>query len=49
MRRVLAVFVVALVLPGVAWGHASLSGTSPPTQSRLDAPPRAVVSVSTSP
>ena len=43
MRRVLAVFVVALVLPGVAWGHASLSGTSPPTQSRLDAPPRAVV------
>ena len=43
MRRVLAAFVVALVLPGVAWGHASLAGTSPPTQSRLDAPPRAVV------
>lgn len=44
MRRLLPVAAaVALVLPGSALAHASLTGTTPPTQSRLDAPPRAVV------
>ena len=44
-RRLLAVFGrVALVLPGVAWGHAiALRHLASGTQSRLDAPPRAVV------
>jgi copper transport protein len=43
MRRLLAVAVLALAFPGAAFAHASLSSTTPPTQSRLDAPPRAVV------
>ncbi len=37
------VAVVLMVLPGAASAHASLSGTSPATQSRLDEAPRAVV------
>ena len=44
MRRlVLGVATVALALPGVAQAHATLAAATPPTQSRLDAPPRAVV------
>jgi copper transport protein len=44
MRRLLTVAATAaLVLPGSALAHASLTGTTPPTQSRLEAPPRAVV------
>jgi len=43
MRRVLVVMVAALALPTAASAHATLIGISPPTQSRLDAPPPAVV------
>ena len=43
MRRLFVVVVAALVFPGVASAHATLTGISPPTQSRLDAPPPAVV------
>ena len=43
MRRLLVVVIAALAVPGVASAHATLIGISPPTQSRLDAPPRAVV------
>ena len=44
MRRLVVLAgLAALVLPGAAYAHASLSGTLPPTQSRLDTAPRAVV------
>ena len=44
MRRfVLFAATVALALPGVAQAHATLTAATPPTQSRLDAPPKAVV------
>jgi len=43
MRRLLVVVITALAFPGIAAAHATLVGVSPPTQSRLDAPPRAVV------
>ena len=43
MRRLLLAAVAALAFPGAAAAHATLVGISPPTQSRLDAPPRAVV------
>ena len=43
MRRFLGVAITALVLPGVASAHATLTGTSPPTQSRVDMAPSAVV------
>jgi len=43
MSRLLAAAVVALAFPGAAFAHASIIGTSPATQSRLAAPPRAVV------
>ena len=43
MRRLLVVAVAVLAFPGVAAAHATLAGISPPTQSRLDVPPRAVV------
>lgn len=42
MRRTLvmgAALTAALVLPGIAAGHVTLSGASPSTQSRVDAPP----------
>ena len=42
-RRVLAVLAATLAFPGAAYGHANLTSASPVTQSRLDAPPRAVV------
>lgn len=42
MRQLLAVTIVALVLPGAASAHATLVGISPPTQSRLDRPPAAI-------
>ena len=43
MRRLLAVVVAALAFPGGAFAHASLTSTTPSTQSRVEAPPRAVV------
>ena len=44
MRRLLlAAVVAALAIPAVADAHATLAKVSPPTQSRLDAPPKAVV------
>lgn len=43
MRRLLVVVIAALAVPGVASAHATLTGTSPSTQSRMDTPPRAVV------
>jgi copper transport protein len=43
VRRLLAVAVVALALPGAAFAHASLTGTIPPTQSRIATAPRAIV------
>ena len=42
MRQLLAVAIVALVLPGAAAGHATLTGTSPATQARLEEAPAAV-------
>jgi copper transport protein len=42
-RLVALAALAALVLPAAASAHATLSGTSPPTQSRLDKAPRAVV------
>ncbi len=38
-----AIVVAALVLPGTAFAHATLTSTTPPTQSRLHAAPKAVV------
>jgi copper transport protein len=43
MRRLLLVGILALAFPGVAAAHATLIGISPPTQARLEVPPRAVV------
>ena len=43
MRRLLAVAAVALAFPGAAFAHASLTGTTPPTQSRIATAPRAIV------
>ncbi len=43
MKKLLAATVTALVLPGAASAHATLAGTSPSTQSRLDTAPTAVV------
>jgi copper transport protein len=43
VRRLLAVLAVMLAFPGAAYGHASLTGASPATQSRLSGPPRGVV------
>ena len=44
MRRfVLVTALAALALPGVASGHATLTSVTPATQSRLEAPPPAVV------
>ncbi len=40
MRKLLAAIIAALVLPGAAFAHATLVGASPPTQSRLAAPPK---------
>ena len=42
MRVCLAVAVGVLAFPAAASGHATLAGTSPPVQSRLDAPPQVV-------
>ncbi len=42
MRILLAVALAALALPGAAVAHANLVGATPPTQSRLDAPPKEV-------
>jgi len=43
VRRLLAVAAVALAFPGAAFAHASLTGTTPPTQSRIATAPRAIV------
>jgi copper transport protein len=43
VRQLLAVTITALVLPGAASAHATLIGISPPTQSRLETAPKAVV------
>ena len=43
MRQALLVVAAALLFPGVAFGHATLTSTSPATQSRLDSAPSAVV------
>jgi len=43
VRQLLAVTIAALVVPGAAFAHATLTGTSPPTQSRVDAAPTAIV------
>jgi len=43
MRQVFLVIVAVLAFPGAASAHATLVGISPPTQSRLDTPPQAVV------
>jgi copper transport protein len=43
MRGILAVAALALAFPGAAFAHASLTGTTPPTQSRVATPPTAVV------
>jgi copper transport protein len=43
VRRLLAVAVVALSFPGGAFAHATLTSTTPATQSRIAAAPRAVV------
>lgn len=43
MRQLLAVTITALVLPAAASAHATLIGIVPPTQSRLERAPKAVV------
>lgn len=43
MRRAVALVVCVLALPGVASAHSTLVSSSPAVQSRLDAPPPAVV------
>jgi len=43
MRLLLLVGILALAFPGAAAAHATLIGISPPTQARLEVPPRAVV------
>jgi copper transport protein len=43
MRRHFVVVIAVLAFPGAASAHATLIGISPPTQSRLEAPPHVVV------
>lgn len=43
MRLALLLVISVLSFPGAASAHTTLVGTSPPTQSRIDAPPRTVV------
>jgi copper transport protein len=43
VRRALVVAVVALAFPAVAQAHAQLLSATPPTQSKLDTPPKAIV------
>ena len=42
MRRVLALGLVALALPAVAWSHAQLTGTSPGFQQELRRAPKTI-------
>ncbi len=43
MRQLLAAMITALVLPGAASAHATMTGASPSTQSRVESAPRAIV------
>jgi copper transport protein len=43
MRQLLAATFTALVLPGAASAHATMTGASPATQSRVETAPRAIV------
>ncbi len=43
MRRLALAFLLALALPGTAYGHATLKEATPATQSRVGVAPRAIV------
>jgi copper transport protein len=43
VRRLALAFLLALALPGTAYGHATLKEATPATQSRVGVPPRAIV------